>query len=95
MDKIKIENLSFTYPNASVKAISDINVEISKGEFFLVCGQSGCGKSTLLRMLKPALKPEGEKNGKISFFGSDIDFSDAKIGFVMQNPENQIVCDKV
>ena len=71
MEKIKIENLNFKYPGAAKNALSDINIEIKDGEFFLLCGKSGCGKSTLLRMIKPMLAPEGEKRGRITIFGKD------------------------
>ena len=65
-----------------------------------ICGKSGCGKSTLLRQLKPTLTPHGARSGKIFFDGRDISSLDAreecaKIGFVLQSPDNQIVTDKV
>ena len=65
-----------------------------------ICGKSGCGKSTLLRHLKPILTPHGKTSGEIYFDGKSIyDLSDREqaenIGFVMQNPDNQIVTDKV
>ncbi len=99
MESYKIENLTFSYPSG-VSALKDVNFEIKKGEFVLLCGTSGCGKTTLLRLLKPLLAPKGEKNGKILFEGSEAETLDRtvqaeKIGFVMQNPDNQLVCDKV
>ncbi|MGN1092882.1 MAG: ATP-binding cassette domain-containing protein, partial [Monoglobaceae bacterium] len=100
MESYKIENLSFTYPNRKNKAIDDISLTVSMGEFITICGKSGCGKTTLLRMLKSVLAPHGEKTGNIYFENRQLaDISSreqaAKIGFVMQNPENQIVTDKV
>lgn len=66
----------------------------------VLCGASGCGKSTLLRLLKRELAPEGEKSGEIIFCGkeqSTLSEREAacEIGYVLQNPENQIVTDKV
>jgi len=96
----KIENLTFTYPNQKTPALNEINLTIQQGEFVVLCGPSGCGKTTLLRQLKPAAMPYGEKKGEILFGGiplgelPDYDAA-AKIGFVMQSPENQIVTDKV
>ena len=100
MESFKIENLSFTYPNRCDKALDNINFTVNQGEFVLLCGKSGCGKTTLLRLLKSSLAPHGEKNGNIWFNGKPLADYDTKeqasgIGFVMQNPDNQIVTDKV
>ena len=100
VEKIKIKNLIFSYPNSEKKALDDINLTVNQGEFVTICGKSGCGKSTLLRHLKPILTPHGKTSGEIYFDGKSIyDFSDREqaenIGFVMQNPDNQIVTDKV
>lgn len=80
--------------------MNDVNLTINQGEFVTICGKSGCGKSTLLRHLKPILTPHGKTSGEIYFDGKSIyDLSDREqaenIGFVMQNPDNQIVTDKV
>lgn len=100
MEVFKIENLSFTYPNRINKAIDSINLTINNGEFITLCGKSGCGKTTLLRMLKSILTPTGNVEGKIFFNGKllkeyDLKEQASNIGFVMQNPDNQIVTDKV
>ena len=100
MESISIENLSFTYPNRTNKALDDINITVNQGEFILLCGKSGCGKTTLLRLLKSSLSPFGEISGNIYFDGNPLSEYDTKaqasgIGFVMQNPDNQIVTDKV
>lgn len=100
MEEIKIENLTFTYPQRLLPAICDINLSINAGEFIVLCGKSGCGKSTLLRCLKPIISPHGKRSGAVIFEGADINRLSQreqaeKIGFVLQNPDNQIVCDKV
>lgn len=100
VEKIKIKNLIFSYPNSKKTALNNINLTVNQGEFVTVCGKSGCGKSTLLRHLKPILTPHGKTSGEIYFYGKSIyDLSDREqaenIGFVMQNPDNQIVTDKV
>lgn len=102
MAQIQIENLSFSYA-ASQKtspSICDISLEMNAGEFVVICGASGCGKSTLLRSLKPGIRPAGTIKGKVLYHGTPIDEVSKKvqateIGFVMQNPEHQIVTDKV
>ncbi len=100
MEIISLKNLSFTYPNEVGKALDNVSLSVSAGEFVTICGKSGCGKSTLLRMLKPSLSPNGDKDGEIVLFSKpyeEIDerFQSEKIGFVFQNPEEQIACDKV
>jgi energy-coupling factor transporter ATP-binding protein EcfA2/uncharacterized membrane protein len=100
VESYKIENLSFTYSGKKTPAICDINLVINNGEFITICGRSGSGKSTLLRQLKPQISPAGDIKGKVFFEGKDLkDISKReqceKIGFVMQNPESQIVTDKV
>lgn len=100
MVQIKIENLTFSYPLCDKKVLENVNLEINSGEFVLICGKSGCGKTTLLRQLKGAVAPKGQKDGTIYFNGRNVDElsvreSAEKIGFVMQNPDNQIVTDKV
>lgn len=100
MESFKVENLSFAYPCRTDKALDNINFTVNQGEFVLFCGKSGCGKTTLLRLLKSSLAPFGEITGNIYFNGKLLADYDTKeqaacIGFVMQNPDNQIVTDKV
>lgn len=100
MELFKIENLSFSYPDAHAKALDRLSLTVNEGEFVVLCGLSGCGKTTLLRLLKRELAPHGEQSGEIAYFGNALSgLSDrvaaSEIGFVMQNPEHQVVTDKV
>lgn len=100
MAAIEVRNLSFTYPTGERKALDDVSFEVQQSDFVVVCGKSGCGKSTLLRQLKKNLVPYGEKSGAAYYEGTDITELDdrinaSEIGFVQQNPDNQIVTDKV
>ena len=100
METFSIKNLTFTYPGKARPALNDVSFDINIGEFVAICGQSGSGKSTLLRNLKPILAPHGSKIGEILFYGKNIDELDqetqaARIGYVLQNPDSQIVTDKV
>ncbi|MDR2671204.1 MAG: energy-coupling factor ABC transporter ATP-binding protein, partial [Oscillospiraceae bacterium] len=100
MESYRIENLTFTYPERTRPALDGIGAAIEQGSFVALTGPSGSGKTTLLRQLKPTLAPHGVKSGVIRFEGAALDSLPrrtqcAKIGFVMQNPDNQIVTDKV
>ena len=100
MAHIEIKNLSFKYKTSEKNSLSDVSFTINKGEFVVLCGKSGCGKTTLLRCLKPNIMPAGKTEGEILLESRNIEsLTDReqakKIGFVMQNPEYQIVTDKV
>ena len=100
MEALTIQNFSFAYPGPENYALRGVNLAVRQGEFVVICGASGSGKTTLLRQLKPALAPHGMKSGEILLNGISLDRlsphdSAARIGFVQQSPENQIVTDRV
>lgn len=100
MEILSIKNLSFSYPDRTEKAIDDLSLSVQKGDFTIICGRSGCGKTTLLRLVKKELAPSGLLTGDIIYNGKRIsDMSDRdsaqNIGFVLQDPEKQIVTDRV
>lgn len=100
MEILSCKNVAFKYNESTDYALSDCTFSVKKGEKIMLCGASGSGKSTLLRLLKRELSPRGELLGDITLMGKDrIELSDResaeKIGFVMQNPDSQTVCDKV
>ena len=100
MEAIEIRGLTFSYPGQAEPALRDVNAVVHTGEFVTLCGLSGSGKTTLLRQLKPTLAPHGVRTGEILFEGKSLDTlglreQSAKIGFVQQSPENQLVTDKV
>src|SRR5699024_11023734 len=100
MEICKIENITFTYPEQQQPVLQSIDLSINEGEFVVLFGESGSGKTTLLKMLKKELAPHGDTTGSIYYMGNRLDELDdriaaSEIGFVMQNPETQIVTDKV
>ena len=101
MAHFEIRNLTFSYAAAKGRhSLENVSLSIEQGEFLVLCGASGSGKSTLLRQLKAVLTPSGKRSGEVLFHGvplSQVPDRDqaAKIGFVMQNPDDQIVTDKV
>ena len=97
---LSVKDLRFTYSGQEKPALDGVMLEVRRGDFLALFGRSGSGKSTLLRCLKPSLTPAGNMSGEIIFDGEPITkmpHSDetAKIGFLLQDPENQIVTDKV
>ena len=99
MAHFDIQNLTFGYPGEK-DVLKGVNMRVERGEFIVLCGKSGSGKTTLLRHLKTVLSPHGKKTGEVLFDGTPIEQvslrdQSAKIGYVMQNPDSQIVTDKV
>ena len=64
---VKVENLVRSFGDRTI--LNGIDLEIKKGETFVIMGGSGCGKSTLLRHMIGSLKPD---SGKVSLLGTDI-----------------------
>ena len=98
MPIIKYNNFSFRYKGNNEYAIKDINLEIEKNKFILLCGETGSGKTTLIRTLN-GLIPQfyaGFYKGYVEVDGQnteDVSIADlsTKVGIVFQNPENQLI----
>lgn len=103
MMDVSIRNFSFAYPgHGNAPILEDISLEVEQGALCVVTGPTGCGKTTLLRCLKPELAPHGVRGGAIEVLGCKLgDTSEGSrpsptdIGYVMQDPAAQIVCDTV
>lgn len=87
MEAVKCKGLSFTYPKSEHPALSDITFSVNEGELCVVMGKSAAGKSTLLKLMKKEIAPFGTICGTIEVNGA--------AGYVAQNIEENIVCDKV
>lgn len=96
-DILRIEDFSFKYSGLDTPALQNVSMSIKKGEIAVLAGASGSGKTTLLRSINgliPNLYP-GEYSGKITLDGLVAQETPTyelskKIGFLFQNPENQI-----
>ena len=100
MALLRFDKVSFAYPDAARRALDEVSFTMEEGEYIVVCGESGCGKTTLLRQAKPELTPAGARGGTVYYRGQPLDevpelTSAMEIGYVQQNPENQIVTDYV
>ena len=97
---IDIEGLGFRYAGAAAPVLDGCDWRVPEGAFALLVGGTGSGKSTLLSLLKPEISPTGDRAGSVRVLGGPLDDmeparSAALIGYVFQNPENQIVCETV
>ncbi len=94
---LRFKNYSFTYDNVNYPALHDINFKINHGDFVMITGHSGCGKSTLLRSINgliPHVYP-GSYTGSVEVNGVDVSSTSmnvlsTQVGYLFQNPENQI-----
>lgn len=96
----EFRKVSFCYPEETEPVLKEISFSLYEGEIAVLAGQSGCGKSTLLRHMKKNRIPFGEGSGDLFFMGQDLEMvSDrqaaAEIGYVGQDPDSQLVTDKV
>lgn len=96
---IQVSRLGFAYPGGA-RVLDDVSFEVAPGARVLLAGATGSGKSTLLRCLKPELIPHGEYSGEVLVDGQRVkgfnpQLSAGRIGFVMQDPKQQVVMDTV
>lgn len=99
---IRLERVSYSYPEAETPALCSVDLTVDAGEMVLVAGDSGSGKSTLLRSMN-GLVPHfygGLFGGRVSVEGANTletrprDLADW-VGFVGQDPEDHAVVDRV
>lgn len=100
MPAIEVRSLSFSYPGADAAVLEGLDWSVPQGAFALLVGGTGSGKSTLLSLLKPEIAPAGERTGDTRVLGEnvadmDVRASAERVGYVFQDPENQIVCETV
>lgn len=100
MALLEAKNISFKYPDESQSVLKNVSFSVEPGEFIVLCGSSGSGKTTLLRLIKREIAPHGMKSGEFYLENQSIAKANSEqmakqIGMVFQDPENQIVMDKV
>lgn len=93
---LQTQNLHYTYDDGT-KALTGISVDIRRGEYVAIVGQNGGGKSTLVRHFLHLLTAT---SGQVKVFGKDVTAYEVselaqQIGYVSQNPDNQIFSDSV
>lgn len=93
------DDVTFRYPGSHGDVLSGVSMAVPAGAFALLVGGTGSGKSTLLSLAKPQITPVGDRAGQVRVFGRPVDDLDGaeacEVGYVFQDPDNQIVCDSV
>ncbi len=96
---ISFQNVSFRYTNCESRSLSDVTLDIKKGECVLLCGASGCGKTTVTRLINGLIPHyyEGELSGSVNVCGVDIKNTpiekiSEQVGSIFQNPRSQFFC---
>lgn len=95
-DVIKLTGASHTY-KGGVTGCQPLNFSLKKGDFTAVIGQNGSGKSTMLKLIEGLVKPS---TGSVELFGTPMTKKNVgelrrQIGFLFQNPDDQIFCSSV
>lgn len=92
---LEIKNLHFSYPNGT-KALTDVSLTVRKSECIAFIGRNGSGKTTLTKCIKGLLSPD---KGEVILYdrdnGSIVHDRSKQIGYLFQNPDHQIVTDRV
>lgn len=97
MATIVVKDLTFTYLGSKKPSISDLTFSVDEGQFVILTGPSGCGKTSVCRCLNGLIPHfySGELEGDLTVCGLSIREKSTselarKVGFVFQNPENQL-----
>lgn len=97
MAYVELKNVTYTYPLAKEPSIVDVNISLEKGKFYALLGANGSGKTTLCNIIRGFIPDffQGDMKGEVLFGGKNLqeyDMGDLafKIGYVFQNPFNQI-----
>lgn len=97
MGYIELKNVTYTYPLAEEPSVRDISAVMERGKFYSILGANGSGKTTLCNILRGFIPNfyQGEMSGEVVFDGKNLQEYEmgelaSKIGYVFQNPFNQI-----
>ncbi|SFR70156.1 monosaccharide ABC transporter ATP-binding protein, CUT2 family [Agromyces sp. CF514] len=70
---LEMRGITKTFPG--VKALSNVTIEVERGEVHAICGENGAGKSTLMKVLS-GVYPHGTYDGDIVFENETVEFKD-------------------
>lgn len=94
---LEMKRFSFRYVDSGKWIVKDFDLSVGEGEVLALAGPSGCGKSTLLRAVNGLIPHmyNGEYAGTVTVGGREVAKTPMRdlaqtVGFLFQNPENQI-----
>ncbi|NIN53132.1 MAG: ATP-binding cassette domain-containing protein [Nitrososphaeria archaeon] len=95
---IAVDDFSFTYSGSDQPAVEDVNLRVEEKEFIVLAGPSGCGKTTLCKSFVGLIPHfySGASKGVVKILGVNVADSSIyeisqRVGYVFQNPDNQLV----
>lgn len=88
LSKLHFDNVSFTYPTSTVKNLSNVSVQLERGQTLGIVGKTGSGKTTFIKQL---LREYPLESGRVAIADVDIQKLDSKelsgwLGYVPQEP---------
>lgn len=96
---IELDGVSYAYPGTSAEAVRDVSLRLAPGEHVALVGPNGSGKSTIARLANGGLLARG---GRVVVDGTDPSYGVAErrevaraVGFVRQDPDDQLVASRV
>ena len=97
---IEMRGVRFAYPGACAPVLDGLDWTVPERAFALLVGGTGSGKSTVLSLLKHEIAPVGDAAGEVRVFGEAVAGLDPRrsaelVGYVFQDPDNQVVCETV
>lgn len=96
MAYLELDKVSYSYPNG-YQALREVSLSCELGEAVAIIGRNGAGKTTMVKLMNGLLKPT---HGRVMVDGTATDQEDAahvaaKVGYVFQNPDDQIFQDSI
>ena len=96
---LRMRGAGYRYPTSVAPVVADLDLHVNPGEIVLLCGPTGCGKSTALRRAAGLLSAHGAgaASGEVWVFGAPLEGRSpaaraAQLGFVAQEPHDQLIC---
>jgi energy-coupling factor transporter ATP-binding protein EcfA2 len=91
---MELQGVGFAYETGR-PVLQDIHMTVQQGEMIALCGPNGSGKSSLLKVLAGILKPQAGQVTVLNHVAPDLEALIGRVGFLFQNPDEQLFADSV